>query len=105
LENFQLLKESSESEWRIEEESKGELRNLKIFVGEIHAASFFEIPASKCENVMKAWSEAFKLWVQGIAISRLLNGDKEKTFDRGQDTRKAVFVSGNILDTVGNENR
>jgi hypothetical protein len=76
--NFELLKANPKEFWEVSEDSKGDFRNLRIFIGDLHVMGIFEVGASPYENVLNNWSEAFKVWVQGGVVSKLLNRDKEQ---------------------------
>jgi hypothetical protein len=79
LQNFKLMKATPEAEWKIIEESDRGIRDMKIFIDDLHVMTVFEMPASEYENVVSDWPRAFKLWAQGNVVSKLFTGDKEST--------------------------
>jgi hypothetical protein len=82
LYNFRILKVIPEDEWRIVEELNGDFRDLKVSIDELVIMGIFELP-SNYENVVN-WSGAFKLWIQGDDISKLVNEDTESTLNGEQ---------------------
>jgi hypothetical protein len=81
---LKILKIFRGQNWEKEEEIKGDFRDVKIYVRSVLVMMIFDIPSSKYEKVMDNWPGAFKLWVQGDPISRLLNGEEEETRARAE---------------------